>query len=183
MDVSRDSAPAASGAGTGTGPEAAPAAALPALATSPSFIFFTDFDGTITWQDSNDFMTDNLGFGPELRRQYGQDVLHGRRTFRDAFRAELDSVRAPLPECIDLLRRSITLDPGFRDFYHWCKANNVPVVVISGGMGTIVRAMLAHLLGEEEAAELPIVSNEVRAREGKRVDEEGGWEIAYRDER
>ena len=43
--------------------------ALPALKTNPKFIFFTDFDGTITNQDSNDYMTDNLGYGTALRKK------------------------------------------------------------------------------------------------------------------
>jgi len=32
------------------------AQSLPAMKTNPKFIFFTDFDGTITLFDSNDFM-------------------------------------------------------------------------------------------------------------------------------
>jgi hypothetical protein len=40
------------------------AAELPAMNKpfkDPKFIFFTDFDGTITLQDSNDFMVDASG--------------------------------------------------------------------------------------------------------------------------
>jgi hypothetical protein len=40
------------------------AAELPAMNTpfkNPKFIFFTDFDGTITLQDSNDYMVDASG--------------------------------------------------------------------------------------------------------------------------
>ncbi|KAK0345099.1 hypothetical protein LTR91_013785 [Friedmanniomyces endolithicus] len=51
---------------------------------NPKFIFFTDFDGTITLQDSNDYMTDNIGFGGEKRRQSNKGVLEGKETFRYA---------------------------------------------------------------------------------------------------
>ncbi|KAK3307240.1 HAD-like domain-containing protein [Chaetomium strumarium] len=156
--------------------------ALPALKTKPKFIFFTDFDGTITQQDSNDFMTDNLGFGVELRRKGNEDVLHGRRDFRDAFRDMLDSVNTPFNECVDILRRNITLDPGFKQFYEWARENNVPIVVLSGGMEPIIRALLAHLLGQEAADELQIVSNDVAPREGKSINEAGGWQIVYHDD-
>ncbi|KAI1494338.1 HAD-like domain-containing protein [Biscogniauxia mediterranea] len=155
---------------------------LPALRTRPKAIFFTDFDGTITLQDSNDWMTDNLGFGPELRKQGNADVLFGRRSFRDSFQDMLDSVKTPFDQCIAHLLKNIQLDPCFRDFFHWCRANNIPVVVLSGGMQPIIRALLAHLLGEKEVDEMQIVSNDVKARPGMSINEEGGWDIAYHDD-
>ncbi len=156
---------------------------LPALRTSPKFIFFTDFDGTITQQDSNDFMTDTLGFGPVLRKQGNQDVLTGRRHFRDAFRDMLDSINTPFDECIDILRRNIDLDAGFKAFFEWARENNVPIVVLSGGMEPVIRALLAHMLGQEEADSLQIVSNNVVPREGKTINDAGGWQIVYHDDR
>lgn len=157
---------------------------LPALKTNPKFIFFTDFDGTITQQDSNDFITDNLGFGAARRKALSDEVLAGKAHFRDAFTQMLDSISTPFNECIDVLLKNITLDPGFKDFYGWAKQNNVPVVVLSGGMRPIIRALLAHMLGEEATDELQIVSNDVAPREGKgSINEPNGWRIVYRDER
>jgi 2-hydroxy-3-keto-5-methylthiopentenyl-1-phosphate phosphatase len=92
---------------------------LPALRTKPKAIFFTDFDGTITLQDSNDWMTDNLGYGVELRRKGNQDVLHHGRAFRDAFQEMLDSVTTPFDRCIELLLQNVKLDPAFKDFAAW----------------------------------------------------------------
>lgn len=113
---------------------------LPALRTQPKAIFFTDFDGTITLQDSNDFMTDNLGYGVELRKKGNQDVLFGRRTFRDSFQEMMDSVKTPYDECIATLLKNVQLDPHFAKFFAWTRENNVPVVVLSGGMQPIIRA-------------------------------------------
>ncbi|KAI1128583.1 HAD-like domain-containing protein [Nemania abortiva] len=155
---------------------------LPALRTKPKAIFFTDFDGTITLQDSNDWMTDNLGFGVELRRQGNKQVLHDGRPFRDAFQEMLDSVTRPFDQCIELLLKNIQLDPAFKEFASWCRANNVPIVVLSGGMQPVIRALLAHLLGEEEAAVMQIVSNDVKARPGKSINEENGWDIEFHDD-
>lgn len=92
---------------------------LPALRTKPKAIFFTDFDGTITLQDSNDWMTDNLGFGVELRVQGNKDVLHKGRPFRDAFQDMLDSVTKPFDQCIELLLQNVQLDPAFKEFASW----------------------------------------------------------------
>ncbi|PNP55489.1 hypothetical protein THARTR1_04319 [Trichoderma harzianum] len=142
---------------------------IPAMATNPKFIFFTDFDGTVTTADSNDFMTDNLGYGAEKRKQGNADTLHGRVNFRDSFREMLDSVTTPFGECVDILLANIKLDPGFRDFYNWAQDNNVPIVILSGGMEPVIRALLDKLLGP--GWDIQIVSNFVRAREGKSLND------------
>ncbi|KAF6786834.1 phosphoserine phosphatase [Colletotrichum sojae] len=143
----------------------------PALTTNPKFIFFTDFDGTITLEDSNDFLTDNIGFGYERRRD-------GRKHFRDAFREMMDSVTLPFDKCIEYLKANVKLDPVFKEFY-----NNIPVVIISGGMRPIIRALLVQWLGEDEVDNhVQIVSNQVAPREGKSINDEGGWQIVYHDD-
>ncbi|KAI5463482.1 HAD-like domain-containing protein [Mariannaea sp. PMI_226] len=152
----------------------------PALKTNPRFIFFTDFDGTVTTADSNDFMTDTLGFGAERRIALNKDVLHGRMHFRDSFVEMLDSITTPFPECLDILLKKITLDPGFKEFYDWAQANNVPIVILSGGMEPVIRALLDTLLGP--GWDIQIVSNNVAAREGKDITEKGGWKITFHDD-
>ncbi|CAG8954499.1 hypothetical protein HYFRA_00004412 [Hymenoscyphus fraxineus] len=153
---------------------------LPAMKTKPKFIFFTDFDGTITLRDSNDYLTDNLGYGQVLRKKGNADVLYGRLSFRESFQGMMDSVKTPYDECIETLLANIKLDPGFKEFYAWCRANNVPVVVLSSGMEPIIRALLVHLIGEE-ALDIQIVSNQVAPRDGKSINEEGGWQIVFHD--
>jgi 2,3-diketo-5-methylthio-1-phosphopentane phosphatase len=153
----------------------------PALATNPKFIFFTDFDGTVTTADSNDFMTDNLGYGREKRVQGNQDVLHGRLHFRDSFQDMLDSVKTPFNECIDILRKNIKLDPGFKEFYAWSRENNIPIVILSGGMTPVIKALLDELL--EPGWDIQIVSNDVQSRDGKDINTPGGWNIKFHDDR
>ncbi|KAI7198034.1 hypothetical protein KC365_g19255, partial [Hortaea werneckii] len=89
----------------------------------PKFIFFTDFDGTITLQDSNDYMTDTIGFGKEIREGLNRDILDGKITFRDAFRQMMDSVKKPFPECVEYLVKNIKLDPHFNEYYQWALKN------------------------------------------------------------
>ncbi|OBT75324.1 hypothetical protein VF21_04663 [Pseudogymnoascus sp. 05NY08] len=156
-------------------------AQLPAMATSPKHIFFTDFDGTITSRDSNDYMTDNLGFGQPTRLGLNRQVLANEITFRSAFKQMLDSVPTPFDQCTNILLERIELDPGFRAFYDWAKANNVPIVILSGGMTPIIRALLDKLL-DEDSSWMQIVSNDVGARPGKSINEEKGWEIVFHDE-
>ncbi|KJZ79971.1 hypothetical protein HIM_00685 [Hirsutella minnesotensis 3608] len=153
----------------------------PALASNPKFIFFTDFDGTVTTADSNDFMTDTLGFGRERRVQGNRDTLEGRVHFRDSFRDMMDSVPTPFSECLALLLQNIKLDPGFRAFYDWSREANVPIVILSGGMEPIIRALLDKLLGAG-CWDIQIVSNDVVAREGRSLDDRDGWTIKFHDD-
>ncbi|RDW69617.1 putative 2-hydroxy-3-keto-5-methylthiopentenyl-1-phosphate phosphatase [Coleophoma crateriformis] len=156
---------------------------LPAMKTNPKFVFFTDFDGTITQSDSNDYLTDTLGMGTELRKKGNQDVLFDRKSFRQSFGEMMHSVSetTPYDKCIDILLKNIKLDVGFRDFLEWSTAQNVPVVVLSSGMEPIIRALLVHLIGPL-ANDIQIVSNTVAPRDGKSINEVGGWEIVFHDE-
>ncbi|KAI9752833.1 MAG: Ribosome biogenesis protein brx1 [Chaenotheca gracillima] len=155
---------------------------VPAMATNPSCIFFTDFDGTITMRDSNDYLTDNLGFGYEKRRELNFAVLEERMTFRDAFQAMIDSVKGTnFPDAIQILCDNIQLDPYFKDFYEWSLQNNVPVVVVSSGLTDVIRGLLVHLLGPS-AKQIQIVSNEVADRPGSDRNQPGGWTIEFHDD-
>jgi len=154
---------------------------LPAMRTNPKFIFFTDFDGTITQNDSNDFLTDNLGYGEKLRKQGNQDVLMNKLSFRESFQGMMDSVKTPYDQCIKTLLENIKLDPYFKEFHDWARQNNVPIVVLSSGMEPIIRALLVHLVGKD-AADIQIVSNNVAPKNGKNINEEGGWKIVFHDD-
>ncbi|KAI0823489.1 HAD-like domain-containing protein [Trametes gibbosa] len=149
----------------------------PAIHKDKKFVVLSDWDGTITTRDSNDYLTDTLGFGPEKRRQGNLDVLTGNNTFRDAFREMLESVSAnghTFEECKEVLKKNISLDSGFRDFYRYCKEHDIPIVIISSGMAPLIRAVLSNLIGEEDSQTIEIVSNEVE------VQPDGKWEIKYR---
>ncbi|KAJ7053305.1 HAD-like domain-containing protein [Mycena amicta] len=141
------------------------------------FVVLSDWDGTITTQDSNDYMTDNLGYGKDKRRAGNLEVLAGRETFRDAFREMLASIVAnghSFEACKDELRKNIKLDSGFKDFHAWCSANDIPVVIVSSGMAPIIRAVLGNLVGDEVADTIDIIANDVD------VNEDGTWAIKFR---
>ena len=94
----------------------------------------------------------------------------------------IDSITKPFPECVDYLVENIELDPHFNEYFQWALKNEIPTVVVSGGMEPIVRAILKNLVGPDHE-KLDIVSNDVMARPGKSIDQEAGWSIKYHDER
>jgi 2,3-diketo-5-methylthio-1-phosphopentane phosphatase len=149
----------------------------PPLYENKKFIVLSDWDGTITTFDSNDYMTDNLGFGKEKRRQGNLDILAGLDNFRDGFKKMLASVVAnghTFDECKEILRRDIRLDPGFLEFFAWCKSHDVPIIIVSSGMAPLIRAVLSNLIGEEAAGDVQIIANDVT------VGPDGKWDIRFR---
>lgn len=141
----------------------------------PKALVFTDFDGTVTLQDSNDYLTENLGFGKPRRLEINDLIFEDKITFRDGFREMLESIPTPFPECIDYLLKNVELDPGFLHFYNWCESQGIPVVVVSSGMKPIIYALLKKLVGAEAVENIEIISNEVK------VLPDGKWEIVYKD--
>ncbi|KAL1948672.1 hypothetical protein VTO73DRAFT_10478 [Trametes versicolor] len=76
--------------------DSAPKSTLPypPIHKDKKFVVLSDWDGTITNRDSNDYLTDHLGFGVEKRRQGNLDILAEKKMFRDAFHEMLESVSA-----------------------------------------------------------------------------------------
>lgn len=142
---------------------------------APPAIVFTDWDGTVTLQDSNDYLTENLGFGRPKRLQINDDILNGKISFREGFKLMLDSIDTPFPECIDFLLENVQLDPGFKDFYEWADSKGIPVIVVSSGMKPIIYSLLKKLVGDKAIENIEIVSNEVLIEESKK------WDIVYKD--
>jgi 2,3-diketo-5-methylthio-1-phosphopentane phosphatase len=153
------------------------------LDKSPKVIFFTDFDGTITLQDTNDFITDNYGMGGPQRHAIMQEILDETKTFRDGFQEMLDTWNMPFSRILQILSENIGLDPGFKDFMTWARANDVPVVVLSSGMVPVITTLLKQLVGEELIKDIEIIANGTREIPPKNsLEEANGWTIKFHDD-
>ena len=142
------------------------------------YVFLTDFDGTITLLDSNDHMVDTVGMGYTERRKINEEIISEKTGFRDGFRRMMESVKHPFHEMEELVRRDVKLDPGFKEFYAFAKANNIPVIVVSSGMTPIIRSIFANLIGDKDASEIEIISNDVKFTDAEQKGET--WELVYR---
>lgn len=73
------------------------------------FVYLSDWDGTITTQDSNDYLIDNFGMGRENREKLNEDILSHKLNFRDAFYEMLRSVSKAKSfyECMEILKRGM----------------------------------------------------------------------------
>lgn len=153
------------------------------LNKKPKVIFFTDFDGTITLQDTNDFITDNYGMGGDARQAIMREILDETKTFRDGFQDMLDTWNMPFSRILQILSENIKLDPGFKDFMTWARANDVPVVVLSSGMVPVLEMLLKQLVGEELVKDIEIIANNTRTIPPKNsLEEANGWTIKFHDD-
>jgi len=81
----------------------------PPVYKDKKFVVLSDWDGTITTYDSNDYMTDFLGYGKDKRREGNLEILSGRVVFREAFQEMLESVSQnghTFEECKQVLKDS-----------------------------------------------------------------------------
>ncbi|KAL6938155.1 hypothetical protein ACO0RG_004695 [Hanseniaspora osmophila] len=140
-------------------------------------VVFSDFDGTITCEDSNDYIADRYGMGKEKRLEIFKSIIAGTGSFAVGFREMLESIDKPFDECVQILHDNITLDPGFTKTFQYCEKNDIPLIIISSGMKPIIRSLLGKLIGEEKANKIPIMSNDVK------IDpkDNSKWEIVYKD--
>lgn len=75
----------------------------------------------------------------------------------------MDSISTPFNESIDAVVQNIKLDPHFKYFLSWSISQNIPMVVLTGGMALVLRTLLRHLVGSE-IENLEIFSNDVRIK-------------------
>lgn len=94
----------------------------------------------------------------------------------------MHSVDKSMKECIDFQSKHTDLDPGFAHFYQWAKDSNIPVIVLSGGIESMIRALLSKLLGSVEAAEIEILSNKTIARSADEDNSGRDWEVQLHDD-
>jgi 2,3-diketo-5-methylthio-1-phosphopentane phosphatase len=96
---------------------------------------------------------------------------------------QMHSINHSLEECIEFQNKFIELDQHFVTFYHWAKASNIPVIILSGGLQPLIRALLAKLLGPGEASEIELISNGVEtADDDTDVHRRRKWKVRLYDE-
>jgi len=159
------------------------------------FVVLSDWDGTITTCDSNDYVTDNYGMGTQQRIAHNLDILEftksgGTRgkSFKDAFGLMLSSVSNnghSLENCKRYLttpngtdgRRPVEFTDGFIDFKKFCDESDIPFTIVSSGMDELIRAVLTELA---QGSDRDVVKDIFIVSNGVRHDATGKWSITWR---
>ena len=102
--------------------------------------FLTDFDGTITTQDTLVFLLER--YGEPSWCDIETQMTSGRLTEREGLAREFALLNVSWEEAIGQILREIEIAPGFAEFYSWIQSAGAPFLVISGGIDEICYALL-----------------------------------------
>lgn len=106
-------------------------------------IVFCDFDGTITATET--FVTVLKEFAPELAAELMPQMYALKVTLREGVRQILESISSSrLPEIIEFTRTQ-PMRPGLPEFLDFLDSQQIPFVVVSGGLRLMVEAVLGEL--------------------------------------
>ncbi|KAI9283382.1 HAD-like domain-containing protein [Sporodiniella umbellata] len=136
---------------------------------------FTDFDGTLSLDDTGILLIDDhRSLGVERRRALEHAIMDGTKTYRDAVQEMWDNVHVSWDEAWAEHLDNCRIDPGFPSFYNYCRENSFPVTVISSGLYPVLEKIMFNFLGEQ-SKDIKIISND-----GEIVDRT--WRIIWRDD-
>lgn len=124
---------------------------------------FTDFDGTITQQDTLEILLDKYCTAPW--RPIEDRVTAGELSENRALQMEFDLLEVELETALKEVE-TIPIDNTFAGLAQFCSSRNIPLTILSGGIDHIIsRILQKHHLGQ-----IPFFSNTATIR-GKK------WEV------
>ncbi|MBA3030531.1 MAG: HAD-IB family phosphatase [Desulfobacteraceae bacterium] len=104
-------------------------------------IVFCDFDGTITKQET--FVAMLSRFVPDKMKEFGRKLSQKQVTLREGVKGVVESIPSrDYPAVVEFIKDR-EIREGFYDFLLFLKAEEVPFVVISGGLRDSVKTRLA----------------------------------------
>ncbi|MFM2430836.1 MAG: hypothetical protein RLZZ511_2049 [Cyanobacteriota bacterium] len=103
-------------------------------------IVFCDFDGTITTEET--FVALLRQFTPDLADTLMAEIYAKRLTLREGVRQMLTSIRSEQYLAIVAFAQAKAIRPGFDRFLDFLEANQVPFVLISGGITVMVETVI-----------------------------------------
>ncbi|MCX7835043.1 MAG: MtnX-like HAD-IB family phosphatase [bacterium] len=99
-------------------------------------VYLIDFDGTITVQDTLQWLLDR--YGMKNWREIEQEVEKGLLKEKDVYTIEMKSLKIPISEAISEILKEVQLRNGFFEFYEYCQRFNYQIVVVSAGFRQII---------------------------------------------
>ncbi len=110
------------------------------LAHAPRAIIFSDFDGTITQEETFSLLMRE--FAPEASNRMIPRLLSGEITLREGVPAVLETIPSSAFPAMEQRMREAPLRPGFEEFLNTLDHLGIPLVVLSGSIEPLVNARL-----------------------------------------
>ena len=130
---------------------------------------FTDFDGTITRQDTLVYLLDR--YAGKTWYEIEDRVDAGTLSEEEGLRAEIALLTAPWEEAIAGVLADVPADAGFAPFSAWCRSERLPLTILSGGLAPVIRAVLER----EGLGDMPFAANDLE------FDPDGRWRVVPAD--
>ena len=111
------------------------------LAHAPRAIIFSDFDGTITQEETFSLLMRE--FAPEASSRMIPRLLSGEVILREGVPAVLETIPSSAFPAMERRMREAPLRPGFEEFLNTLEHLGIPLVVLSGSIEPLVNARLA----------------------------------------
>ena len=108
---------------------------------SSPVVVYCDFDGTITHDDVVDVLLDKLADPSwrDIEAQWEQGLIGS----RECLARQIPLIRGGW-EAIAASLQHVTLEPTFPAFAAWCRANAIPMRIISDGLDRVIHTLLAR---------------------------------------
>ncbi len=107
-------------------------------------IVFCDFDGTITLEET--FVAMLKQFAPEMSAEIMPKLYNREMTLRQGVRKMLESIPSSCYSEVIEFSRTQHIRPGFVELIDFLETQNVPLVVVSGGIRIMVETVLGKLV-------------------------------------
>ena len=120
-----------------------------------NYAVVSDFDGTITKEDSNDLLVHTLG--NDRNAQIEIDFCAGRMGNHEAMQLHFDAMRITAREYKDFISANINIDEDFDDFLEYIRSRDIPFFVVSAGF----RQGIEEVLGPKRLEGVEIFANDL----------------------
>ncbi|KAA3604082.1 MAG: hypothetical protein DWQ06_05230 [Calditrichaeota bacterium] len=126
---------------------------------------FCDFDGTITQNDTLQFLLDH--YVGDAWNEVEDKVEAGLLPEKEALQLEMDFLKVDEKSAFEALDKNIKIDETFKDFTNWCKEHNFELIVLSGGF----RKIIEFVFQKNYIGSIKIYSNDFF------VDSKNKWKV------
>ena len=142
-----------------------------------SFRLFADFDGTICSEDTGVYVI-NKGISVELRLSLEQEILEGKKTYRDAITEMWSKVKLPLNKVNEEIKSQFDLDIGIAKLREFLKKRKLPLYILSNGLDVLIEPLLT--LHTKINVRNNSCINDIYLLANHGLPKPTGWEVTWR---
>lgn len=127
------------------------------------YAIVSDFDGTITLEDSNDLLFQM--YGNEVNVKIEDDFKAGILGTCPAMIMHFENLNLTMEKYYDFLKQHINIDLGFDPLLQWVHKQNIPFFIVSAGF----RQGIEYILGQERLNGVQVFANDLHVNDESKL--------------